>query len=279
MQSGNILFKSLKKSFVLIWKNKPRILLLFALQLVFFLALFYLSYTHLSKIMESAKSMSDYMSGQKFDDVTLTNNILQQKDILGDNPGMLEQNFNSIILTFRIFLFYFFAVLLVFLSLVWALTARMLEKHGSGFKKILLRNFIVLSFCLGIIFVFFYLILNISFSEAALEVQKVLAKYIPFSLFSLIILYFAFISLSLSGKYSLNEIMAKSLKIGIKKIHYMLFVYFVIFILIILSLYIGFYFIEINFFVSTIALVLFIFSFVFGRILLFNLVNELDKNM
>src|SRR3989344_2180277 len=269
MQSGNILFKSLKKSFVLIWKNKPRILLLFALQIMFFGALLYLG-SYQVKIIESAKSMSDYMSGQKFDDVTLTNNILQQKDILGDNPGMLEQNFNSIILTFRIFLFYFFAVLLVFLSLVWALTARMLEKHGSGFKKILLRNFIVLSFCLGIIFVFFYLILNISFSEAALEVQKVLAKYIPFSLFSLIILYFAFISLSLSGKYSLNEIMAKSLKIGIKKIHYMLFVYFVIFILIILSLYIAFYLIDINFFVSTAALLLLIFSFVFGRILLFN---------
>jgi len=276
MQSGNILFNSLKKSFDLVLRNKSRVLLLFALQVMFFLALFYLSYLHLPKIIESAKAMSDYLSGQQFDDVTIANKIMEQQDILGDNPAMLEQNFNSIIGNFRIFLFYFFAALLVFLSLAWALTA---EKKYFGFKKIFLKNFIVLFFCLGLIFVFFYLILGISFSEAALEGANALAKYIPFFLFSVIIMYFAFISLSLNGKHSSNEIILKSLKIGVKKIHYMAAAYFIIFILVILFLYLAFYLVDINFFFSTIALLFFIFSFVFGRILLFNVVNELDKNM
>jgi len=277
MNGNNIFLNSLNQSFAALWRNKSKALILFILQILFFGLILFIGIYQV-RMIESAKAMSDYLSGQQLDDVTIANKILEQQDILGDNPELIGQSYDSIIRNFRIFLLYFFIAAIAFMSLAWALASRFDANLNSGFWKTFLRNVAILLVSLGLIGAFFLMILNIPFSEAAFQGSKILVKYASFLLFSIIIMYFVFISLSLAWKYGLNEIMIKSLQIGIKKANYIISAYILVFILIILSLYLVFYLIDINFFASTIALISFIFSFVFGRMLVFNIVNRLDKS-
>ena len=274
---NNIFLDSLNQSFAALWRNKSKALLLFVLQILFFGLILYIG-VYQVRMIESAKAMSDYLSGQQLDDVTIANKILEQQDILGDNPELIGQSYDSIIRNFRIFLLYFFIAAIAFMSLAWALASRFDSNLNSGFWKTFLRNVAILLVSLGLIGAFFLMILSIPFSEAAFQGSKILVKYASFLLFSMTLMYFVFISLSLAWKYGYGEIMIKSLNIGIKKAHYIVSAYILVFILMILSLYLVFYLIDINFFASTIALILFVFSFVFGRMLVFNVVNRLDKN-
>ena len=81
-----IILTSLKETFVSIWKNKSLFFWLFILQIVFFGILFAVSQIYLPRVLEHSKAISDYLSQQKLDEISVTNDILQQKNILGDDP-------------------------------------------------------------------------------------------------------------------------------------------------------------------------------------------------
>ena len=247
------------------------------MQIIFFIFFSLISSIYIPKIQQNAKSMYGYLSQQKLDEISVTQNILQQKNILGDDPLSLSRNFNEIIKNFRIYLVYIFILSVVFLSVIWTASHKLIRKHGyqkslNNFSKI----FIVVFFYLGLMFLFFFSLLNISFTEAALNMTMVLGKYLLFFLASIILLYFMLISISLADKIELRDIVQKTLGIGIKKIHYMLAVYFINIFLILISLILLFYFSETNFLIVFLAIILFVFSFLLGRIFILNLVKKLE---
>ena len=277
----NILFTSLKESFSLIWKNKFLLFLLMVSQVLFFIIFFTISYHYQTKIIENANTIFDYLSQLKLDEAAITSNILQQKSILGEDPLMISRNFNEIVKNFRIYLIYAFILLVVFTSINWTITIWMVFEKNFSLKRknffinIFLKNIIILSFYLGLIFLFFFSLFNISLTEFVSMFSQILTKYVPFFIISLILSYFMFVSLSLLHKIDLKNLVQKTLIIGIKKAHYILAVYFVNIFLFSVSIFLLYYFIEKNLFVLLLSMILMIISFIFGRIFLVMVVEKL----
>lgn len=277
MQPKNIILNSLKQSFLSIWKNKSLFVLLLILQIVFFIIFSVMNLTYQAKILANIQSITSYLSQQKLDEASATDNLLQQKNLLGEDPLLISRNFKEMVNNFRAYLIYIFTLLIVFISTAWALTHRLFQKFNSKqFAKIFFKIFVVLLFYLGLIFLFFFSLLNISVVQLATPSQLLL-KYVPFFIFSVILAYFMFVSLSLSHYTELKNIVQKTLSIGIRKIHYILAVYLINIFLFITSMILLYYFIEKNLLILILSLMLMIFSFVFGRIFMVNVVDKLEK--
>src|SRR3989338_5587240 len=254
MQSKNIIFNSLRESFSIIWKNKLLFLSLFILQIAFFVVFSAVNIKYQTKILENTKAITDYLSQQKLDEASATDAILQQKNILGDDPLMISENFDEIVKNFRLYLGYVFILLIFFISIAWAITYRLLKKTSlRQLTNIFLKNIVILLFYLGLIFTFFFLLLIVS----------------------IILAYFMFISIAIANHIKLKNIVQKTLSIGIRKAHYVLSVYFINIFLLFISMSLLYYFIEKNPFILLLSLILFVFSFVFGRILIINVVEKL----
>ena len=272
----NILLNSLTQSFSLIWKNKFWFFVLLALEIVFFSAFGYVNISYGTKIVESSKAIDDYLSQQQLDEVSVTENILQQKSILGDDPLSISRNFSEMVRNLRLLLIYSFIVLVLFTSILWAFTYRLIHKINiKKSMKNFVNIFIVALFCYGLIFAFFYSLSNISLTGAANEGSKLLTKYVPFFIFSIILVYFMFVAFSLLNEAKLQDIVQKTLSIGIKKIHYILAAYFINILFFAVSIALFGFFLEKNLFVLLISIMLMVFSFVFGRIFLINVVEKL----
>ncbi len=271
----NIILASFKQSIALIRKNKPLFFLLLTLQIIFFIIFSFINFKYTTKILESAKEISDYLSQQKLDEISVGQNILEQKNILGDEALMISRNFNDIVRNLKWYLAYIFILFVVFISTAWTVTHKLI--YGIDFKRLIknfIRIFIVSFVYLGLIFSFFFYVLNVSFTQAV-EVPKPFLKYAPFLIFSAILAYFMFVSIALSHKTKLANIVQRTLSIGIKKLHYISSVYFINIFLFTISIFLFYYFIERNLFILLLSLILMIFSFVFGRILLVNVVEKL----
>jgi len=273
----NIILNSIKESFSLIWKNKSLFILLFILQIIFFAFFFYMNMSYQTKILESAKAITDYLSQQRLDEASVASSILEQKSILGDDPLLISRNFNEIVKNFRLYLIYIFLLLILYISISWVITNKLV--HNINFKKLakhFFKIFIALLFYLGFIFLFFFSLFNISFTGIAAESSKLLAKYVPFLIFSIILAYFMFVSLALLHNTESKNIVQKTLVVGIKKFHYVLAVYFINILLFGMSISLLYYFIEKNLFILLLSILLMIFSFVFGRIFMVKVVEKLS---
>ena len=274
----NIILNSLKQTFELIWKSKSLFFLLFVIQIIFFIVFSFISITYQTKILESTKAITEYLSKQKLDESSVASNILQQKNVLGDNPLSISRNFREIVKNFRFYLIYSFVLLVFFISISWTITNRIIHKNNyRKLTKYFLNIFVVLFFYLGLIFYFFFSLVNISFTDIGVDAAKLFTRYIPFLIFSIILAYFMFVSLSLLDNTTLKNIVQKTLRIGIKKAHYILAVYFINIFLFIVAAVLLFYFLEKNLFVLLLSLVLMILSFIFGRIFMVNVVGKLEK--
>ena len=278
MPNRNIILNSLQETFALIWKNKLLFVLLFILQIIFFVILSLITYKYVPKMVESQKAIEDYMSSLKLDEPSVSSSILQQKSILGDDPLMISRNFNEIAKNFRIYLIYVFILMIIFISTAWSITNKMINKNNfKQSAKNFLKISVVLLFYLGLIFAFFFSLLNISFTEIAADGKNIITKYIIFLLVSIALAYFMFISLSLTYRIEFKNIVQKTLSVGIKKIHYIFLVYFINIFLFIIAIILLYYFIEKNLFILLFSLILMIFSFIFGRIFIINVVEKLEN--
>lgn len=276
MPSRNIILNSLKESFFLIWKNKFIFFLLIILQITFLAVFFYINLAYQTKILEHTKAISDYLSQQNFDDASVAASIQQQKNILGEDPLLISRNFNEIVKNFRLYLIYIFLLLVFFISMSWAITCKIIRKIGfRELKNILLKNLAMSSLYLGLIFIFFFSLLSIPLSGVAAESSKLLTKYVPFLVFSIILAYFMFVSISLLHNTELKDIVQKTLKVGIKKGHYILAVYFIGIFLFAVSIILFYYFLEKNLFILLLSMLLIVFSFIFGRIFMVKVVEKL----
>ena len=277
MAYKNILINSLKESFIAIWRNKLLFALLFAFQIVFFTALSSISYRYVPIMVEKEQAIEDYFSSLKLDEESVAASILQRKSVLGDDPLSISRNFNELVRNFKIYSFNVFVLLIFFLSVSWGLTHKFLSK--SSFRNPIigiLKIFAVLLVYLGAIYLFFLSLLDVSFVQLAGENFKLLIKYVVFLFFSAVMAYFMLISIALLGTIGLREIVQKTLAVGIKKMHYILPVFFVNILLLMVSSALLFYFIEKNLLGLLLSIALLVSSFVFGRIFSIRVIERLS---
>lgn len=277
MNYKDIIFGSLKSSLTLLWKNKLWFMLLFILEILFFAILSVLSYNYQTKIVEHSNAIFEYLSKLNLDEATVADNIIKQKNLLGDDPLLISREFNEVLKNFRLLLLSIFFSLIIFLSFAWAITSKVIYKFN--YKKLVIlfsKIFAVLLFYLGLIFSFFYYLLNLSLSQIVLQTSMLLTKYILFVVISLALLYFMFISLSIAHKTELKNIAQKTLVAGIRKVHYVLSVYTINLFLLALSIIIFFMFFERSILVLFISTIMIIFNIVFGRFLLIKTLDKMD---
>ena len=277
MAYKNILINSLKESFIAIWRNKLLFALLFAFQIVFFTALSSISYRYVPIMVEKEQAIEDYFSSLKLDEESVAASILQRKSVLGDDPLSISRNFNELVRNFKIYSFNVFVLLIFFLSVSWGLTHKFLSK--SSFRNPIigiLKIFAVLLVYLGAIYLFFLSLLDVSFVQLAGENFKLLIKYVVFLFFSAVMAYFMLISIALLGKIELREIVQKTLAVGIKKIHYILPIFFVNILLLMVSSALLFYLLEKNLLGLLLSIALLVSSFIFGRIFAIRVIGKLS---
>ncbi len=276
MSYKNVIFNSLKESFLLIQKNKLLFIFLCILQIIFFTIFSSLTFTYFPKIMNNVNEIVNYLNQQRLDEMSMTSNILQQKDILGEDPLSISRNFNEMLWNFRMYLIYLFIVFIVFISITWSLIHKMIYKNKfKSLIKIFIKIIIVSSIYLGLIFFLFISLINVTLLDLA-ESTKLLTKLITFLFFSMLLLYFMFISISLLQNVKLRDVVQKTLFIGIKKIHYLFMVYFINIFLLALSIFLLLYSDE-NIFLLFLSIVLLISTIVLGRIFLVTVVEKLNE--
>src|SRR3989344_2666096 len=136
----DIIFSSLKESLSYIWKSKSLFSLLFILQIAFFALFSMISYNYVPKMIEGQKAIEEYLINIKFDEASVAANMLEQKNILGDDPLLISRNFNEIVGNFRLYLIYIFILLIFFISMSWAITCKIIKKISfKGLTTIFLK--------------------------------------------------------------------------------------------------------------------------------------------
>ncbi len=276
MPQKNIILSSLKESFLLIQKNKLLFIFLIISQIAFFAAFSLISLNYIPKMVESEKAIADYMGGQQLDEASVASRIMQKKGILGDDPLSISRNFNDIKGNFRAYTAYTFVLLIISGSIIWAMTSRMVYgKKFSSLTKIFLKKMAIMLCYLGLIFSFFFSLLDISAMDAAEESSKIFSKYIPLLVFSIALFYFMLVSLSLPQDTEFKNIVQQTLSIGIRKWHYLMAAYAVNLSLLSLSAFLFYYSIDKNLFLLFLSPIILVCSMMFGRVFLVSLVKRI----
>ena len=216
MTYKKIILGSLKESFIMMWRNKLWLVLLFIFQILMLVILSAASYHYQLRIVEHSNAIFDYLSKLNLNDAVVADNFLKQKSVLGDDPLLIGREFSEILRNFRWLFGFVFLLLVIFLSMGWTITSKIIYK--TKIKDLLgtfLKTLVVLLFYLGLVFSFFYSLLSISLSEMAMQASGLVTKYLIFFFAAAVLLYFMFISLSLSHGTNLNDLLQQTLRIGI----------------------------------------------------------------
>ncbi|MEK6943591.1 MAG: hypothetical protein AABX00_06005 [Nanoarchaeota archaeon] len=268
----SIIFSSLKESFSAFFKYKKIVLILFVLQIILLVSLSYVNMAYGTKIIENQQEIFDYLSKLELDESKIADNILQQKNLLGDDPLSISRNFNDMKYNLRIYMAWFFFLLLIFMSYCWTLSHKTANPKQKSFSKIF---FITFSY-LAIMLLLFLWIFSISLSEITSESTQFFSKYILLFAFILVLAYFMFISLALAGKTELKHILEKTLVVGIRKAHYIIAAYSINILFFVLFGFLLLYSIEKSFIVVFFSIFLIIINFIFSRIFIINMIRRLD---
>ena len=187
MSKVKIISSSVAESIKIILKNKRLFLLLFLLQIAFFIALSSINVVYGSKIVESNIAITEYFKKLQIDELSVTSNILEQKSPLGDDPLLISRHFNEMVKNLRIYLIYAFVSMLASASFGWTLTHKIVHgMKGVKLKEVFFRTFIVSLCYLGLIFLFFFSVFSISLTESLTVAAFFFTKYLPFLIISII---------------------------------------------------------------------------------------------
>jgi len=272
-----ILRNSIGESFRNIWNHKLLFSFLIFLQLSFFVSLFLINYSYVPKMLNNLKEIDDYLLNQKLDDESVMNKFLARQPLLGENVQIITTNFNEMIRDFRIFIIFIVADVIVFLSLSWALTQRLVYKlKFAEMKNIFLKILAISSAVLGAIAVMFLWVFNLTISELISFRSRFMMKFFPVLIISLVLLYFMFIALSLAHKVRLKDIIGKAVYLGIKKVHYALPLTFLVGFFLLLLLYSLSAYFEESVLLLILPIIIAPIILVFGRILKLNLAKSFD---
>ncbi len=275
MNPKNPILSSLKEVLKLIKRCKLVIIAIFLLEVIFFSVIFFVNVRYQSRIYESVANVLEYLEKQELTEEAVGINMLTQQSLLGEDPLMIYQNYKVMansILSLVIFSFFIFVGIS---GLSWSLTHHMSKKKKLRSFLVYLGKFAVITAAYSIlILLFLYSVFKFSIMDKLSAGEITLVSFLPLLLL-IIIFYFAFISLALTGKYSLKDIAKKTFVIGTKKAHIIIAAYLMDTIVVAFFSLLLFLSAELHIVILITAMILFIASIVFSRMFLILVVNKL----
>lgn len=273
-----IILNSFKDSFKLIKKHKYIIILIFFLQLLFF-SLFAINMTTtMTPALQATKDVLTYVNQLKMDEEALTQGLLTNKSMFGDDPLLIYNNYNIIMNFLKWFLVIALIIFVIFEGLNWALTVYLSRKKLPKKKKFKMFARFILNFLA--VTIGYFLIIGIIIAnqlKSIIRTPTLPAYQIVLTLTAVLLLvYFLLISYSLLNNKDLLAIIKKSFLIGIFKAYIILPVLVFNLLLIALASFLLFKAAEANLFLVILSVILFTFSFIFARILFVRLIHKID---
>jgi len=259
------LLGSFKKTFNLIKDHKSLFGMLLLIQLVFFAVFFSIQIHYWLKIMDSSLAVMDYLGAQNFEESAIESSLMNNTNILGDDPMLVYRNAKSIIDNSIILAFLSLLCFVAFEGSLWALTDSMLNKKRNLLSYFGKFTFLTIAYSLVLYLILFLAFKTMSIADTA---TMTAGTYVVLSLMFLFVI-FIFVSFTMIGKYKLREILKETLA-GIRE-KWKILLPALLFTLVILALfsYVIVLIQELSFVIVLLAAIAFVFSFVFCRIFLY----------
>ena len=141
-------------------------------------------------------------------------------------------------------------------------------------SRYILKFFLVSIILFLVLFMLLYSLVEISFNDFLSANPK---NFVPLLVISIIAIYFVYISIPLINTIKLKGLVKEALFIGTKKFIFIFISYLMILMSIVLSSFLVFYFLESNWVLLFISLVLLIFVFAWSKIYFSILVRKLSS--
>ena len=250
---------SLKKTLLIIKKNKYQIFLIFFLQIIFFITLSLIFYNTINPAMQHAKNAVDY-----YDKINTTEDS-GMFGYLGEDPLVIYESYSKMMFYLKFMALFSVLVFIIINGLLWTLSDNLLNKKNLKQSSNYFTNFGILTL---IFTALVYLLIFKTLKSSLVKLEYSLLPLIGILFLFIVLLYFLFISFSLIDKRRLKDIFRLTFKIGIFKFPYVILVFLIYLFVILLFSYFLYLVIEGNIIILSIVLILFVFSFVFARLFL-----------
>jgi len=274
---NNIILNSLKESFSLIKKHKKLIFLLFILQIISLLSLLAVNGNYQSKMLESTRSILEYIEEQNFGQNSL--DLLQQKNVLGPDPLLISRNFKNILFNLKFLVFYSLLIFILLNGFMWYITGNLINNKIPLFKN-LIKKFPAFLFRFGIVTLIFSSLIFLFTSSVLRYSINPLAEaetnFLPYLIGTIVLIYFIYITYPSLHKTELKNLLKRLFNVGIKKAHIVIITYFLIFLIISVLSVSLLYLLERNIFLMALSLTLIVFAFVWSRLFLVLVVDKLN---
>jgi hypothetical protein len=221
----------------------------------------------------ATQEVMEYVNQLKLDEEALTENILEDKDIFGEDPLLIYKNYDIIMHFLRIFMVISLLLFFVFEGLNWVWTVHL--PHKKKFKTIFrsMLNFIILTLIYFSAIVIAILPLRSILSSSSLST---LSLIFSIGLVSLLV-YFMIISFSLVNNKNVIIILKKAFLIGTFKAYLVLPTLVIGIIMIVIASFILYNLVDSGLFLMTASIFLFVLTYIFARILVVRLVHRIDE--
>jgi hypothetical protein len=273
--ASNLVLISLKDSFSVMLKNKKLIMLIFFLQIIFFLLIgFALSY-FAPAIIQNAEKILVYMENLSTDPQTAAVNVFQKKSPLGDDPLLVSRAYREIIKNFQTLLFAVLAIFVLINGPNWYLSCLVADSKSQFSMKGLL-SYLWKFLIIAIVLLFFAYITALSFIRIFFSsfLHTAPLNSLPLLIFGAISIYFIYIAVPLINKIKINDLPKTSLMLGIKRF-FPVFSAAMIIIMAILASLSFLYMAEKHLFLLLPSLIFIILLFVWSKIFLTLVINKL----
>ena len=258
---------SIKKTISLIRKNSSKLLIIFFLQIIFFLTLTVIFQNTLNPAMQHAKEAVDY-----YDKINITQDS-GMFGYLGEEPLIIYNNYNKMLDYIKFMALFTILTVLIINSLIWTLTHNLI--NNKNLKKSLnyITKFGILTLATALIF---YILIFDKLRSSLAELEYSLLPLVGTILTLAILLYILYISYALIDKRKLKDILKLTLKTAVK-FPKIILVHIINLLIISLFAYLTYLTIEANIISLSIAIILFILSIIFTRLFLIVYINSLVK--
>ena len=179
---------SLKKTLSVINKNKSKILLIFFLQIIFFITLSLVFYHTINPAMQHAKNAVDY-----YDKISTTESS-SMLDYSGENPLFIYENYNKMMYYIKFMALFSLLAFILINGLLWTLTDSLVNKKNLKQSLNHFSNFGILTL---IFTVLFYILIFNTLKSSLATIENNSLPLVGISSLLIILLYFLFISFSL----------------------------------------------------------------------------------
>ena len=260
------MINSLKKTLLVIKKNKSKVFLIFFLQIIFFITLSMIFYQQIIPAMHHAKNAVDY-----YDNIDTVENP-GMFAYLGDDPLTIYENYTLMMRYLKSMVLYSILAFIIINGLIWSFSDNLISKKTTKQFFTYLFNFAIIT--LSFTFLFYVLV----FSTLKSSLVKLEYTFLPLvgALFlSGLLMYFIVISFSLIDKRKIKDILKLIFPVGFFKFFKIIFIYLFNLLIISFFSYLIYLTIEYNIVILSIVLILFVFGFVFTRLFLIVAINSL----